>query len=190
MTTIRSQVADSAPSTALRQLWVLRPRPRHDLGGVGPRAEIMLTSMAIAQSTEKLNDAARWTAVLAHDREADGLFVYAVHSTGVYCRPSCPSRRPRRDRVSFFETTAGARQAGFRACLRCKPDATAAADPWIEKIRRACVYLSNVEGHPSLATLAARIGGSPHRSVTSNARRRSPALRRRGPPAAREAGSV
>jgi AraC family transcriptional regulator of adaptative response/methylated-DNA-[protein]-cysteine methyltransferase len=73
-----------------------------------------------------------------------------------------PSRRPRRDRVSFFETTAGARQAGFRACLRCKPDATAAVDPWIEKIRRACVYLSNVEGHPSLATLAARLGGSPY----------------------------
>ena len=118
--------------------------------------------MAIAQSTEKLNDTARWAAVLGHDRDADGLFVYAVHSTGVYCRPSCASRRPRRDRVSFFETPADARHAGFRACRRCKPDVTNAVDPWIEKIRRACVYLGNVEGHPSLATLAARLGGSPY----------------------------
>jgi AraC family transcriptional regulator of adaptative response/methylated-DNA-[protein]-cysteine methyltransferase len=102
---------------------------------------------------EHLNDAARWNAVVGHDTQADG----------VYCRPSCPSRRPRRDRVSFFDTTDAARRAGFRACLRCKPDATASApDPWIEKIRRACVYLSNVDGHPALATLAARLGGSPY----------------------------
>ena len=105
----------------------------------------------------------RWDAVLEHDRRADGLFVYGVRSTGVYCRPSCPSRRPRRDRVAFFDTPAAARDAGFRACLRCAPDAAAAiADPWVEKIRRACVYLSNVEGHPALATLAARLGGSPY----------------------------
>ena len=108
------------------------------------------------------NDDARWEAVLARDRNADGQFVYAVSSTGVYCRPSCPSRRPRRDRASFFDTTAAAREAGFRACRRCRPDASIASDPWVEKIRRACVYLSNVEGHPSLATLAARLGGSPY----------------------------
>jgi len=118
--------------------------------------------MTAIHPTEKLNDTARWNAVVAHNRDADGLFVYAVHSTGVYCRPSCPSRRPRRDRVSFYETTAAARQAGFRACRRCHPDATAAADPWVDKIRRACVYLANVDGHPSLATLAARLGGSPY----------------------------
>src|SRR5438034_5561940 len=123
----------------------------------------MMNAMSAVQSTEKLNDTARWNAVVAHDRDADGLFVYAVRSTGVYCRPSCPSRRPRRDRVAFFETPVAARDAGFRACLRCKPDAIAAgADPWIEKVRRACVYLSNVEGHPALATLAARLGGSPY----------------------------
>jgi len=77
-----------------------------------------------------LNDAARWNAVVDHDRDADGLFVYAVRSTGIYCRPSCPSRRPRRDRVAFFETGDAARRAGFRACLRCHPDeVAAAADP-------------------------------------------------------------
>src|SRR5262245_473139 len=118
-----------------------------------------MTAMPAIQPTEKLNDTARWNAVVAHDRDADGLFVYAVHSTGVYCRPSCPSRRPRRDRVSFYESTADARHAGFRACRRCRPDATDASDPWVDKIRRACVYLANVDGHPSLATLAARVGG-------------------------------
>jgi len=108
-------------------------------------------------------DTAFWHAVRTRDKTSDGQFVYAVTSTGVYCRPSCPSRKPRRDRVRFFEAPDAARAAGFRACKRCKPDAAVpAADPWIERIRRACVYLSNVEGHPSLATLAARLGGSPY----------------------------
>src|SRR5215472_5501142 len=102
-----------------------------------------------------------WSSVMARDRSADGAFVYAVSSTGVYCRPSCPSRRPRRDHVAFFDTTAAAQRAGYRACLRCRPDAVA-ADPWIDKIRRACVYLANVDGHPSLAALASRLGGSPY----------------------------
>ena len=114
------------------------------------------------QSTERLSDTARWSAVLTHDRSADGLFVYAVQSTGVYCRPSCPSRRPRRDRVTFFDSSTEALAAGFRACKRCSPNKAVASDPWIEKVRRATVYLANVEGHPSLAHLAARLGGSPY----------------------------
>ena len=105
---------------------------------------------------------ARWNAVLTRDRASDGRFVYAVRSTGVYCRPSCPSRRPRPDRVAFFDRPADARAAGFRACRRCHPDVETAPDPWIEKIRRACVYLSNVDGHPSLTALANRLGGSPY----------------------------
>jgi AraC family transcriptional regulator of adaptative response/methylated-DNA-[protein]-cysteine methyltransferase len=103
-----------------------------------------------------------WNSVVARDRTADGAFVYAVSSTGVYCRPSCPSRRPRREHVAFFDSTDAARRAGFRACKRCRPDQSPAADPWIDKIRRACVYLANVDGHPSLAALASRIGGSPY----------------------------
>ena len=105
-------------------------------------------------------DAVRWRAVLVRDRHADGSFVYAVRSTGVYCRPSCPSRRPRRDRVVFFDSPLNAERGGFRACKRCRPHETAASDPWVEKVRRACVYLTDVEGHPSLAALAARLGGS------------------------------
>ena len=57
----------------------------------------------------------RWKALASRDAAADGTFVYGVTSTGVYCRPSCPSRRPRADRVRFFDTTIDARQAGFRA---------------------------------------------------------------------------
>jgi len=121
-----------------------------------------MQNMATLQTTEHLNDAARWKAVMDRDRGADGIFVYAVHSTGVYCRPSCPSRRPRRDRVTFFETIGDAKREGFRACKRCTPDASAAVDPWVEKVRRATVYLANVDGHPSLARLAARLGGSPY----------------------------
>jgi len=104
-------------------------------------------------------DAGRWRAVLARDAREDGAFVYAVGSTGIYCRASCPSRKPRRDRVTFFGSAAEARQSGFRPCKRCRPDAVP-VDAWADKIRRACVYLANAEGHPSLAALAARIGGS------------------------------
>jgi AraC family transcriptional regulator of adaptative response/methylated-DNA-[protein]-cysteine methyltransferase len=114
------------------------------------------------QSKSEPSADTRWRAVLARDRSADGRFVYAVRSTGIYCRPSCPSRRPRREAVSFFDVPADAERAGYRACRRCAPRETSVADPWVEKIRRATVYLANVEGHPSLATLAKRLGGSPY----------------------------
>ena len=104
-------------------------------------------------------DAARWSAVLGRDRTADGTFVYGVRSTGIYCRPSCPSRRPSRSHVVFFGTPGEAEWAGFRSCRRCRPDHPAAADPWADKIQRACVYLANSAGHRSLATLARRVGG-------------------------------
>jgi AraC family transcriptional regulator of adaptative response/methylated-DNA-[protein]-cysteine methyltransferase len=66
-------------------------------------------------------DEQRWSAVVARNAARDGAFVFAVSSTGVYCRPSCPARRPRRENVQFFLTPAQAEQAGYRACLRCKP---------------------------------------------------------------------
>src|SRR5689334_7411549 len=71
-----------------------------------------------------------WRAVLARDAARDGSFVYAVRSTGVYCRPSCPSTRPRREQVVFYALPELAERAGFRACRRCHPgDAT--ADPHV-----------------------------------------------------------
>src|SRR5712671_1233204 len=109
-----------------------------------------------------LQTSGRWKAVLARDAGANGAFVYAVSSTGIYCKPSCASRRPHRDRVVFFDTPPEAVRAGYRACRRCRPDEVAAVDPWVDKIRRACVYLANVDGHVSLAHLARRLGGSPY----------------------------
>ena len=107
------------------------------------------------------DDDSRWRAVLDRDRRANGRFVYGVSSTGVFCRPSCPSRRPRREHVAFFDSPAEAVRGGYRACRRCRPDQEA-VDPWIDKVRRACVYLANVDGRVSLARLASRLGGSPY----------------------------
>ena len=104
----------------------------------------------------------RWNAVATRDSQADGRFVYAVTSTGIYCRPSCASRRPDRSRVRFFNDADAARLAGFRACKRCRPDLAAVLDPWPEKIRRACAHLANAEGHLSLERLARHVGGSPY----------------------------
>jgi methylphosphotriester-DNA--protein-cysteine methyltransferase len=63
----------------------------------------------------------RWQAVLSRDVAADGKFVFGVTTTGIYCRPTCPARRPRRDHVRFFDSPQAAEQAGMRACFRCKP---------------------------------------------------------------------
>jgi AraC family transcriptional regulator of adaptative response/methylated-DNA-[protein]-cysteine methyltransferase len=103
-----------------------------------------------------MNDQRRWAAVLARDRRADGTFYYAVTSTGVFCRPSCPSRRPRRERVRFFETASDAEDAGFRACLRCRPATFTKISPVATRLTRAAAYLADhVDETVSLRTLAA-----------------------------------
>lgn len=81
---------------------------------------------------------ARWQAVQARDKRADGNFVYAVRSTGIYCKPSCPSRKPRREQVVFFPLPAAAEQNGFRACKRCKPQMSRVQDPRTEAVARVC----------------------------------------------------
>ena len=86
----------------------------------------------------------KWQSVLARDSSQDGLFVYGVASTGIYCRPSCPSRRPVRSRVRFFGTPIEAESAGFRACLRCRP-----ADPMkagMRQVELARAYLDRHAG--------------------------------------------
>ena len=105
----------------------------------------------------------RWKALASRDGAADGTFVYGVTSTGVYCRPSCPSRRPRADRVRFFDTTTEARHAGFRACKRCRPDTVGLAQPGIEAVRRASAYLStHADETVTLGHLARVASMSPH----------------------------
>jgi AraC family transcriptional regulator of adaptative response/methylated-DNA-[protein]-cysteine methyltransferase len=88
-----------------------------------------------------------WQQVLARDASADGQFVYAVKSTGIYCRPSCPSRRPERKNVTFFPTPVLAEAAGFRACLRCEPLRTAPKpDVQADAIAKAAAFLSTHAG--------------------------------------------
>ena len=102
-----------------------------------------------------------WQAVVAKDARFDGQFVFAVSSTGVYCRPSCPSRRAQRERVRFFDLPEAAEQAGFRACLRCQPRRARVLDPQIELVQRVCRLLDETESDtPKLAELASHAGVS------------------------------
>lgn len=99
---------------------------------------------------------------MSRDPQYDGTFVFAVQSTGVFCRPSCPSRRPRRENVQFFRSPAEAQQAGFRACRRCQPDRAAPAEPNLELVQRMCSYLAEPrERLPTLQELAGAFHLSP-----------------------------
>lgn len=105
------------------------------------------------------NQDRRWQAVLARDASRDGVFVFAVTSTGVYCRPSCPSRRPRRARVRFFSQPDEAERAGFRACLRCRPRD---GDSRIRTMERICQFLRDHAYEPvTLAALGERFDMNP-----------------------------
>src|SRR6202158_173715 len=97
---------------------------------------------------------AQWQAVLARDAASDGKFVFAVSSTGVYCRPSCPAKRPRRENVTFFRRPQEAEGAGYRECLRCRPKAVA-GNPRQELIKSVCRY---IEQHLDEPVTLARIG--------------------------------
>jgi len=109
--------------------------------------------------TTAIDDEEAWTAVLARDRAADGRFVTGVLTTGIYCRPSCAARHPKRENVRFFATGAEARSAGLRPCLRCLPDEVTREAAALEK---AFALLRDAEEAPSLESLAAASGYSPH----------------------------
>ena len=118
---------------------------------------------AIPRASDTRNDDSRWQAVLDRDASRDGRFVYAVHSTGIFCRPSCPSRRPRRERVAFYPTPAAAERAGFRACRRCDPAGVGPRAERTELIAAACRYLdAHVDERVTLAALSKHIGYAPH----------------------------
>lgn len=100
----------------------------------------------------------RWTAVITRDASVDGSFFYAVKTTGIYCLPSCPSRRPKPENVLFFSTNDDAIQAGFRACERCKPDQLPLQKRQQELIIDLCRFIVDAEQEPSLADLSKRAG--------------------------------
>jgi AraC family transcriptional regulator, regulatory protein of adaptative response / methylated-DNA-[protein]-cysteine methyltransferase len=107
-------------------------------------------------------DDSRWAAVVARDKAADGTFVTAVRTTGIYCRPSCTARRPLRENVSFHESNEEAEAAGFRACKRCKPNAPAGEGEHTAKIAEACRMIEIAETPPKLDELAMSAGMSPY----------------------------
>jgi len=116
---------------------------------------------SIADDEVVMTANALWNAVVARDRAADGLFVYAVTSTGVYCRPTCPSRRPHRDRVEFFPASAMAEARGYRPCRRCHPDAQpAAGSSPADRVRHACEAVARRPDARWTSAALARAGGT------------------------------
>jgi AraC family transcriptional regulator, regulatory protein of adaptative response / methylated-DNA-[protein]-cysteine methyltransferase len=105
-------------------------------------------------SDDYCTDAARWGALSARDRAADGYFYYGVRTTGVYCRPSCGARRARPENVRFFDDIEGAQRAGLRPCKRCRPDAVLRPDRQAALIAQACRSIESAEQMPTLASLA------------------------------------
>jgi AraC family transcriptional regulator of adaptative response/methylated-DNA-[protein]-cysteine methyltransferase len=105
------------------------------------------------QIDERIN-ARRWQAVLDRDGALDGAFVFGVSSTGIFCRPSCPAKRPRLQNVSFFDHALQAEQAGYRACLRCRPKAVD-GNPQSALVRAMCRYIEqHIEDRLTLSELA------------------------------------
>ena len=115
------------------------------------------------ESTRFPTDDRRWEAIERREDSADGAFVYAVRTTGIFCRPTCRSRRPNRANVAFFDDPEAAERAGFRACKRCEPSATrtkAEAGP-ASAVARACSMIEGSDPIPTLGDLAASVGLSP-----------------------------
>jgi AraC family transcriptional regulator of adaptative response/methylated-DNA-[protein]-cysteine methyltransferase len=106
-------------------------------------------------------DEARWTAVAARDMAADGAFVFGVATTGIYCRPSCPARRPLRRNVRFFDTSDEAERAGLRACQRCDPTGQGLRARSTQVVVNACRILDAGDPAPPLDELARQVGVSP-----------------------------
>jgi AraC family transcriptional regulator of adaptative response/methylated-DNA-[protein]-cysteine methyltransferase len=114
----------------------------------------MLTVLQISQgSADRF-----WLAIENRDAGFDGLFYYGVRTTGVFCRPACPSRRPRRANVSYFALPEAARAAGFRACLRCRPEGASLRDPQAELVQSVCRLIEHAtEERPNLNAVGEQV---------------------------------
>jgi len=119
-----------------------------------------MTETAVTAANRYGSDAERWDAVCSRDRSADGSFFYSVRTTGVYCRPSCAARLAHRENVQFHLTCAAAEQAGFRPCLRCRPNEQPLAQRQAAVIAAACRSIDQAQDVPSLDDLANGAGMS------------------------------
>jgi AraC family transcriptional regulator of adaptative response/methylated-DNA-[protein]-cysteine methyltransferase len=113
------------------------------------------TAASTAAEVAVQTSARRWQAVINRDRALDGSFVFGVSSTGIFCRPSCPAKRPRRENVTFFGHALAAEQAGYRACLRCRPKAVG-GNPQSALVRAMCRYIEQhiADQHEDRLTLS------------------------------------
>jgi len=124
-----------------------------------------LASDILVPKSERMTNVARldadtaWAAFMRRDRAWDGRVIGAVKTTGIYCKPSCPAKRPKRENVDFFATAEEARAAGFRPCMRCKPDEVGRDR---EAVARAVRLIEQAEEAPSLQDLADAVGYAPH----------------------------
>lgn len=115
----------------------------------------------MAHNTMFTSEESRWNAVTLRDRAAEGAFFYAVKTTGVFCRPGCSSRLPKRENVEFFEYCKQAEQAGYRPCKRCKPGATSPRERLIALVVQACRHIEASETSLTLDQLAEEANLSP-----------------------------
>lgn len=119
----------------------------------------------VLSEIRRMDGETRWKAVQERDARFNGMFVYGVRSTGIYCKPSCPSRRPRREHVLFLDSCDEAEREGFRACRRCDPRG-GTGDPSLELVLRACraieAHVSEGSGPVSLSALSESLGVSRH----------------------------
>jgi AraC family transcriptional regulator of adaptative response/methylated-DNA-[protein]-cysteine methyltransferase len=123
----------------------------------------MMNSVAIERepvSARFVTEDEQWAAVMRRDRAADGVFYYSVRTTGVYCRPSCAARLPRRENVRFHATSVDAEAAGFRPCKRCRPDEASLAQRRAAAVAQACRLIQEADELPGLDALAASAGMS------------------------------
>jgi AraC family transcriptional regulator, regulatory protein of adaptative response / methylated-DNA-[protein]-cysteine methyltransferase len=120
----------------------------------------MVASVDTKETAVATAEDPRWPRVVARDRTADGQFWYAVATTGIYCRPSCPSRTANPKNVTLYDTLAAVRASGFRPCKRCRPDGVSLETENTERVARACRLIDQSEELPSLAELAEAAGFS------------------------------
>lgn len=110
-------------------------------------------------NVSRLDADTAWAAFMRRDRAWDGRVIGAVKTTGIYCKPSCPARRPKREHVEFFSTGEEARAAGYRSCLRCRPDEVGRDR---EAVARAVELIEQAEEAPTLDEVASAVGYAPH----------------------------
>jgi len=124
---------------------------------LAPRTETSRSNRM--SNVSSLDPDTAWAAFMRRDRSWDGRVIGAVRTTGIYCKPSCPARRPKRENVTFYASGEEARAAGFRACMRCKPDEVGRDR---EAVARAVKLIEEAEEAPTLVELSAAVGYAPH----------------------------